>query len=75
MEPKPYDPFSIDSPVMETSRDSYPPALIQRLAQQIYLLDHAVEVLDEDLPQDAYLVSRFSAIGNHRRNRSPGHPD
>ena len=39
----------------ETSRDSYPPALIQRLAQQIYLLDHAVEVLDEDLPQDAYL--------------------
>ena len=39
----------------ETSRDHYPQALIQRLAQQIYLLDHAVEVLEKDLPQDAYL--------------------
>ena len=39
----------------ETSRDHYPPALIQRLAQQVYLLDHAVQVLNQDLPQDAYL--------------------
>ena len=39
----------------ETSRDHYPQGLIQRLAQQIYLLDHAVEVLEKDLPQDAYL--------------------
>ena len=39
----------------ETSRDHYPPALIQRLAQQIYLLDHAAKVLEKELPQDAYL--------------------
>jgi ATP-dependent Clp protease ATP-binding subunit ClpC len=39
----------------ENSRDRYPSEVIRRLAMQIHLLENALQVLDENLPQDAFI--------------------
>ena len=54
----------------ENSRDRYPPELIRRLALQVHLLDNAVEVLDQKLPQDAFI--RITPVQRDRESKSDG---
>ena len=54
----------------ENSRDRYPPELIRRLAMQIHLLKSALQVLDDELPQDAFI--RIRPIQRDRESPKDG---